>query len=161
MGVQTKFLRINKFGWKRVAKNTMRFGWELDDAVQHDETTYNRSYTTTYGTYGAYTKEHVDKRTKTRIHLTFYRYTDAFTNLFSVFFLELLYNLAFLVRRLIGWVLPLGGGILLFFALMGEGEEIAESAFGFYVFTAFFLWVGLQVAEVILSLIAKAILRRR
>ena len=42
--VEWKHLSIRCWGWKRVVKNTERFGWELMDAKERTTTTTKTSY---------------------------------------------------------------------------------------------------------------------
>lgn len=44
MSTQRKTVTWGKLGWKRVCKNTMRFGWESLENVEHTETTYTTNY---------------------------------------------------------------------------------------------------------------------
>lgn len=96
--MQQKSLVVRKLGWKRVVRNLARFGWELDDAVQHTHTQIKTRYDGNFA--------NTTKTKKIRIHLEFLRFDEKFENLSSVSALEFLYNFIFVIRRIIGTLLP-------------------------------------------------------
>ena len=183
---QTKYKSCSatSLGWRRIAKNVMRFGWKLESAEEHTETTvtdhyevyetpvrkkWNGGYNSGYETdiYGnIVTKEEkrylkTTKETKSRVYMDFCRNAVWYTNLSSIFLLEFLFNILLLVRRLLGFLLPLFIPACILVVLFGGGQ-----AFAIYetplpqLFTAcFFGWLGLILAEDIVAFIASKILR--
>lgn len=161
--IQKKVLCLKKFGWKRVAKNTMRFGWELDDATQETEITEKHTWEREYNpnTRKITETERVEKSSKIRIWLTFYRRPDAFTNLVAISPLEMLYTIFFWIRRIIGFILPLLTIAFVVVAALGDGEELLNTPFGPLYFSALGIWVGLILLESILAHIAAKLLKRK
>ncbi len=161
--VQTKVLVLKKFGWKRIAKNTQRFGWTLDDATEEEEITETHTWEGEYlpSSNKFRARERVDKSSKIRIWLTFYRYPSAFSNLGAIAPIEALYTLFFWVRRIVGFFLPLLTVAVFIVAAMGDGPELIESPFGPLYFSVFGVWIVLILLEGILSRIAAKILKRK
>ena len=145
--IQTKVLCVKKFGWQRIAKDRMCFGWELNNAEEHTETTSTVSYNVTeYSGKYEITPE-VTHSTKVRIWLSFLRDRDRFENLGSIALIELFYKLVFaVIAAIIGFLAGLEGGVhpivLWFIGLTGA-------------------WLLGIVLEVVLARIAAAILRRK
>lgn len=155
---QFKSLIIKKLGWKRVAKNVMRFGWELDDAVEHHDTTVTTSYEGRVVGDTVYVDEHKDEKTKVRVHLDFHRDRSKFANLGAIFVFELFYNIFFYLRRLIGFCLP----ILLLGSLvvaMVDAQSELGGNLGILLCSLFCAWLGLIALEGIFARIAHAILK--
>ena len=73
MSTQRKTVTWGKLGWKRVCKNTMRFGWESLENVEHTETTYTTNYEGEVIDDKVYIHENTTSSTKTRIHMHFIR----------------------------------------------------------------------------------------
>ncbi len=162
MSVQTKNLVVKKFGWKRVCKNTQRFGWVLNDAVQHEETTVTTSYEGRVEGDKVYIDEHSSSSTKVTIHLSFYRNKDDYTNLPAIFPLELIYNIAFLARRIIGFLLPLLTIGVVLIAAIGQSDWLFEETnYGTLWGVAIAIWLGLIILESIFAFIASKILKLR
>lgn len=158
---QTKYLRIKKFGWKRVVKNVEKFGWTLDEAEK--ETVISRSTSYDGNVYGdkIYIKENVKETKKVFMNLSFHRYKDEFENLSSIFALELLYNIIFLLRRLCGFFLPvLSIVVFVLFALSsGEGTLAKEMKLDIILAVDAIGWILGLVLEGVLASISKKILK--
>lgn len=153
-----KHLILKRFGWKRVANNTMRFGWQLNDAEQHTTTTIEKSYEGTICDDKVYIKENQTRRTSVSIHLYFSRRKSDYNNIYAIFPLELLYNICFLIRRIIGAILPIAFmGIILVVAI-GSSDLIKESGADTWLMIGFGIWLGLIILEGVLSRIAGKIL---
>lgn len=157
--MQSKYLTIKKFGWKRIAKNTQKFGWVLDDAEEHRETTTTTRYEGEIVNDEVRIHEHTSSSTKVRIHLYFTRDPNDFENLKSIALIELLYNIAFLARRIIGFILPIAAVIIFFPCLMGQADMVLESPAYYWWCTGLLTWIGLIILESILASIARRILR--
>ena len=156
-GIQFKTVAVRTFGWQRVARNFCRFGWELGDAntitevrerTRYEGRTYGDTFTVT---------PHTTRRTKTRVHLSFARDTSAFPDYPRIIALELLFNILFLLRRIIGALLPWGLGIT-FLCLILNVTETNDPTLPLLVFAAFLVWVLLQFFEYFLSRVAQRIL---
>ena len=161
--VQTKVLCLKKFGWKRIAKNTERFGWILDDATEEEEITETHTWEGEYNpsTNKITGRERVEKSSKIRIWLTFYRYPNTFTNLIAISPLEILYTICFWIRRIVGFILPLLTIALFVVAAIGDGPELLETSFGPLYFSALGIWIALILLEGIFARIAAKILKRK
>lgn len=160
---QSKFLRIKRFGWKRIAKNIMKFGWEMYDATEHTTTTE----THTLSAYVDYNnnvrvEDKVDTKSSVRMELCFVRYKEKFVNLGAVKPLELLYNLIFLFRRIIGFFLPFGFlGLFACGVICNQTPDFENilGTIGIWVSVAFVSWTLFIILEQILSSIACKILK--
>ena len=159
MAVATKHLVIKKIGWKRICKNTQRFGWVLDDAYQHEETTVTTTYTGEVINDKIVIKEDKQKSTKISVHLSFYRNSNWFVNLNKVKFLEFFYNIFFLFRRILAFFLPIISVVVLVIALMGKSDFILSSSLGIVWEIGIFVWIFLIIIENILARIAYRILK--
>lgn len=160
MQIQEKTIAVKKLGWKRVCKNTQRFGWKLQDAVQEERTSVTTSYEGRVSGDHVYIDEHNSSTTKIIMHLFFYRNRDAFSNISSIFVLELIYNLVFLVRRIIGFLLPLLTIGVVLIAALGESEWLfKETNYGTLWGVAVLIWLVLIITENVLSIVASKILR--
>jgi len=161
--LQTKILCLKKLGWKRVAKNQMRFGWDLDDGEEETTTTTTTTYETTFYQDKAYTKKYEDTHSKIRILLYFVRNRDDYQNLFAILPLELIYNICFYVRRIIGFLLPPAFIFIMIASTATNGsgtnhtDDFATVFLWFSI--AFVAWLILIAAEGILSRIAGRILK--
>lgn len=163
--ISTKVLCVKKIGWKRIAKNFMRFGWDLDDAEQETTITKTTEYEITETPKGYHAKPHTNTSTKVRIWLTFTRRKSDFENLAAVRPLELFYNLFFYARRIVGFVLPILAIATFVLALLG-GASTTNDMGGYntmvgWLLAVFGIWVGLILLETILARIAGKILRRK
>ncbi len=158
--IQTKVLCVKKFGWQRIAKDRMCFGWELNNAEEHTETTSTVSYNVTeYSGKYEITPE-VTHSTKVRIWLSFLRDRDRFENLGSIALIELFYKLVFTVRRILSLILPVFAVIAAIIGFLAGLEG------GVHPIVLWFIgltgaWLLGIVLEVVLARIAAAILRRK
>ncbi len=162
----TMELSVRKFGWKRVAKNFCRFGWETVGAEERTEITETPCHDhKEYETQEAYVIEDVyytKRETKVRVWLSFVRFPDRFANLGAIKPLELLFDLVFLVRRILGFLLPLAAlaaAVMTVIENAGGGEyQYAFPLIG-GVLAGAFVWLLLNVAEVVIARIASRILK--
>lgn len=163
MDYQTKYVNVRKLGWRTVVRQRKRFGWELYDAEQETTTTTETTYEGTVSGDTVYIKPKTTTSTKTRVHLTFIRYPKQFKNLAVVRPIEWIYNLVFLLRRILGSLLYLAtAAVFLAFFFLNTymaSKEAEPIIIGFMA--AWFVWMGLILCEVVFSLIGKAILRRK
>lgn len=161
--VQTKYLVLKKFGWKRIAKNTQRFGWTVGEATEVEDVTETHTFEGEYNPSNnkVTVSEHVSRTSSISIHLTFHRYPAAFSNLGAIVPLEILYTLFFWIRRILGAALPPVSIIFFIFAAIGGGSDLAASIYGTLYFSAIGIWVGLILLEGILARIAGKILKRK
>ncbi len=160
--LQLKTLCLKKLGWKRVAKNQMRFGWDLYDGEEETTTTTTTTYETTFYEDKAYTEEHKDVHSKTRIWLYFQRHRDNYQNLLAILPLEIIYNICFYVRRIIGFFLIPAFVIIIIASTVTSGSVMTEeesNIVSLWYSIAFFSWLILIAAENILSRIAGKILK--
>lgn len=161
MDYQTKYVSVKRLGWRTVVRQRKRFGWELYDAEQ--ETTTTTTYEGRISGDTVYIEP--KKSTKVRVNLTFIRYPKDFKNLGVVKPIEWIYNLVFLLRRILGALLYVATLLMLgmmFFMnkyLFGGSPEADMIIIGFM--SAWCVWIGGVILESVLSLIAKAILKRR
>ena len=154
MAKETKNLVIKKLGWKRICKNTQRFGWVLDDAYQHEETTVTTTYTGEVVNDKIVIKEDNQKSTKVRVHLSFIRDRDWFVNFGKIRFLEIIYNIIFFFRRVLAFLLPIASIAALVVFLFGKGDILLDSLFGALYMAGFFVWIAFIIIENILARIA-------
>lgn len=95
-----KKLVLRKLGWKRIARQVMRFGWILENAYEHTDRIVNEEYYLVFNE----NKFRVDKDTTVkdivRMHLTFYR-ESGFTSYYKgVAILEFLYNITYFFKKI-------------------------------------------------------------
>ena len=115
---RSKWVRVRPIGRKRVAQCIMRFGWNLDDATKRTQTTITDWYEEGTNNYVKTTSS-----TKRWVELSFYRDSRWFSNLAVLLIPELLFNIAFLLRRIIGFLLPLVIPAAILIILLGGGQE--------------------------------------
>lgn len=162
MSIQRKTVTWGRLGWKRVCKNTMRFGWDSESNVEHTETTYTTSYEGEVVNDKVYLHENTKESTKTTMYMYFTRNTDQFVNLPQIFVLELLYNILLFIHKIVKFLIPLivaGFFILLltpFKDILYNNMEITAAIFGVFV-----AWGILIILENILARIACKILKVR
>ncbi len=152
-----KSLSITKFGWKRVCNCVKRFGWVLYDGVEHTTNTT----TDYYDRGGNFVKS--ETKSKVRMHLYFKRNADWFTNLPAIFLFELIFNIVFMARRIVGFFLPFSGIVMIGTVLLGGGQAAAltegEVPVMMIIVGVFLAWLGLILLEEIISFIAGKILQ--
>jgi hypothetical protein len=152
--IQSKFLSLRPLGWKRICKNTQRFGWELTDAKEHVTTETKTTYKETH----YYDRVEVTPETKTtttrRIHLSFIRDTERFEGLASVRALETLYGIVYLFRSIANFATKVLWVVALIIAFMGEIGSEFGAPIGEYAFIVLFVWLGLRLVENIIASIA-------
>ena len=162
-----KELTVKNFGYMRIVKNFQKFGWNVYSVVR--ETTIESSTEYKGKVYEDGTihikPETTEKRT-ILIRIKMNRDENNFINLSKIYFLELLYNLIFLLRRLISIYLPVFSGICLIFVLIGSGDDFFLPEGEFYGIgkawmLSFFFWIGFIILENILANIAYKILKYR
>lgn len=154
-----KRLILKRHGWKRIAKNTMKFGWELYDAKEHTTVTEETSYTGKVVDDTIYLDPHTKTYTSISIHLSFVRYKEKFSNLFAIFPLEILYKIVFTLRRILGSILPLAfGASFLFYIFMSGTDSNVMLPLG-CCFIGLIVWAVLILFEQIFAGIAGKILR--
>ncbi len=161
MAIQRKSLVVKWLGWRRIVKNTARFGWQLSDAAKHTEITETTSYTgKVYENGDVEIQEHVDTSSKVTIHLSFFRNTLWFSNLSAIYPLEIIYNIFFTLRRIAAFFLPFSIGV---FFLVGVlfGMEDSVGWTGVVMFSVLCTWLFSIFLETILARIAEGILRER
>lgn len=154
MAYETKNLILKKFGWKRICKNTQMFGWILDDAYQHEETTVTTTYTGEIIDDKIEIKENTSSSTKITVHLSFYRDSSYYLNLNKIKILEFFYNLIFFFRRILAFFLPLMTAVAVIAFLLGQADFLLYSSFGEIWMLAIFTWIGLIITENVLARIA-------
>ena len=174
MAIRYKHLALHG-GVDRATDNIERFGWKLYDTgtteIDHRKTEVEGYYDGSGKFIIEATKEGGEVRLPTRTtgsveylhHLYFYRDSRWYKNLPAIIFFELLFNICFLVRRILGWLLKIAGTLLLIgVALMSViGIKDTVMQFALYVFFAFLAWLFLLILESVLSRIAEAILKER
>ena len=155
--VTYKTLVVKRFGWRRICRNTQRFGWVLTDAEQHTETTTTTSYEGRVVGDRVYIDEHKTTSTKVSIHMSFYRDDDDYANLPAILPIEFFYKIAFFFRRIIGAILPFFTVLFVIFLLMGDdGSGMTGAWIG-----AMVAWIVLMIVENVLALWAYKVLRLR
>lgn len=155
-GYKTKHLTVRKIGWKRIAKNTQRFGWILDDATIHTDITETTTYEGRVCGDTIYINPRTNRKSKTRVWLSFYRVINVGAGVAT---LEFFYNVIYILRKILAFCLPFlfVGGLVLFFL---NCTEISLRAF--YWATGFFFgWIGCIIFEGVFSRIAGSVLKNR
>ena len=149
---QIKVVQVNPWGWRRIAKNFCRFGWELSEA-EKQTTTSTEHYVDSDGN----VKE--KKSSSSKVMLTFFRYPAKFNsgNLLKIMPIEALYNICFLVRKIAAYVLPALVAICFGMALF-QAEAILEELLLPPTTIAGVVWVAMIVAETVLARVGEAIL---
>lgn len=123
MRIQKKYLKVRKFGYKRVVNNERRFGWEPTQIIKHTETTSTTEYEgKVYDDGDVIITPHTTTTSKTRMKLYFERDKDRIANYSTVSLIEVLYDLVFLLRRAVGLLIPISCIGLGFVFLMGDSD---------------------------------------
>lgn len=101
--MEFKSLSLKRRGWKRVARNTTRFGWNLENAT---ELTTKYTTTTYEGKFVNDDTVEISPRDSvsytTTIELTFSRDRDKIENMFLILMLEFWYKVFFVLRKFFG-----------------------------------------------------------
>ena len=161
--METKTMRLKKLLSGRVIRNTKGFGWHLYDATDVAETTTWVDSVDAENVYDNKWKltPHYNSETKYFIDLTFYRKNEWFKNLGSIKILEFFYNFFFILRRIIGAVLPPAFVILMIMSIVtfSKNNSEAGSVVGAIFGGLFMSWILLILIEDILSGIARGMLK--
>lgn len=124
---KTKLLRVFAIGWKRILKNTEKFGWSFIDEEDIENIHYHPK---------------TDKRCRFTVWLDFLRIdkiTDACPELKKI---ELIYNIFFLLRRILRLLMP----------IMFIWSIVAGGGMPFLGFVAAFIgWIICIILENILA----------
>ena len=168
---QIKTVKCRKIGWKNVSKNVQCFGWTPASA---EEITTIKEKLDYYEVSGSFDENmhfsgtatpHITTSTKTRVWLSFYRIPADFSNLPAIAPLELLYNIFFLIRKILGTILP-----WLLFATFAVAIILSGSPFdaqdyylllGYAWMICFGGWLVCIFLDFLFARIAKAILRQK
>lgn len=161
--METKSMRLKKLLSGRVIRNTKCFGWHLYDKTDVEETTTWVDSVDAEHMYGDKWKftPHYNSETKCFLDVSFYRKSEWFKNLGGVKILEFFYNLVFLIRRIIGALLPPAFVIAMIFTFMSTSAKddptvnLVAAVFG----GSFMAWVLLMLLEDIFAMIARGILK--
>lgn len=153
MAISKKELTISRWGWKRVAKNTEKFGWVLEDVWKSTKTTEKTSYDVWSDGNTVHVDEHTSKSKFIRMELTFSRDDSRFVNLRSIFWLELLYNIFFTIRRFLGGILYIFN-ILMLISLILQVPDVLTTPIGMIWWISLIIWAILIVLEGVLARIA-------
>ncbi len=158
--VEWKHISIRRWGWKRVVKNTQRFGWELMDATERTTTTTKTSYE---GKIVSDDKVEITPRTQTttkkRVELSFARDRSYIQNIAPILLIELFYWLLFTVRRLFWWLMAAAFFVTLAIMFISSGDETLIEPFSQLFAIVFAVWLLARIVESILSWIAGKIIR--
>ena len=139
----TKDIKTGRIGWKRIVKNTIRFGWEYVD----DNGGSNINLPPT-------------KVGKRKVELSFIRLnSEKDAQPAAVRALEFFYNLVFLIRRIAVFLLPVlaVAGIVVSIIKKLEGFKTAAV----FILVDFAIWIACIIAEGILSRCAAANLKAK
>ncbi len=161
--METKSMRLKKLLSGRVIRNTKCFGWHLYDRTDVEETTTWVDSVDAEHMYGDKWKftPHYNSETKYFLDVSFYRKSEWFRNLGGVKILEFFYNLIFLIRRIIGALLPPAFVIAMLFVIIGtsSNDDPTGNLVGAIFGGAFMAWVLLILLEDIFAMIARGILK--
>lgn len=162
MALKRKTITIGKFGWKRVFRNTLRFGWVYEKAIEETETTTTTTYETRIEDDRIVEDSYDTTSTRVFVHLVFYRDKNWYYGMRLVSFLEFLYNIIFFFRRIAGkLIIPL----FIFSMIFGTGSEKQfvedyNSIWGSMAVLVLLIWILGIIFEQILARIAHAHLRQ-
>ena len=161
--METKSMRLKKLLSGRVIRNTKCFGWHLYDKTDVEETTTWVDSVDAEHMYGDKWKftPHYNSETKYFLDVSFYRKSEWFKNLGGVKILEFFYNLIFLIRRIIGALLPAVFVITMIFVITGTSgnDDTTSNLVGAIFGGTFMTWVLLMLLEDIFAMIARGILK--
>lgn len=155
-----KQLTIKKLGWKRIAKNVQRFGWVLYDATEHTTITEETTYEGRISGDTLYINPRTNRKSYTRVWLTFYRALVVSSNVKT---LEFFYNVIYFLRKIFAFCLPiLWIGTLIMWITAGTGN-FAEYFYGFLrlAIGCSVSWILGIILEGVLSRIAGLALKKR
>ena len=137
----TKVLKVNRIGWKRIAKNTTRFGWNYVDVNKGSNLNLS--------------PQRIGKR---KVVFSFYRLdTEKDAQPTAVRTLEFIYNLIFLFRRIAAFFLPIliAVGIIVSIIKQPDGFFTALA----FIFSDFAIWIACIILEGVLARSAEAKLK--
>ena len=158
--VEWKHLSIRRWGWKRVVKNTERFGWELMDATERTTTTTKTSYE---GRVVGDDKVEITPRTQTttkkRVELSFARDRSYIQNVAPILMLEIFYWILFTIRRIFWLLMAIAFFVTLAIMLISSGDETLIEPFTKLFGIVLIIWLLARIAEGVISRIAGKIIR--
>ena len=148
----TKVLCVKRFGWKRIANNTERFGWIMYDAEEETTITTTTTYEGEIVDNKIYINPKTNRKSKVRVWLSFYRYDRV---PLPVKILEFIYNRIFFLRVILAFISPLYLGALIVLGFLQFSIEKLSFGFGFVVLG----WLCCILLEGILARIAGLFIR--
>lgn len=128
MAVKHKVLRLKKLGWRRVADEFMRLGWVIDDAYEETKT----KTTSYYDVYEDGTKEYTGSTTTTKITISLHmhRDLDSYTYGSKMRRIDILFSIAFWIRRILGTLMPFN---IIAFIIMAAADGNDNNLFKVYM----------------------------
>lgn len=165
--IDTKEVYVKNFGYKRIVKNFQKFGWNVYSIVRETTTETTTKYEGRIVDDDKIEIDEIKNEKKTVwIHIKMDRNENDFVNLNKIFFLELFFNLIFLIRRLIAFFLPILSIPCIIIMALGKSDELISDGGDFYGLgeiwmLALLIWIGLIITENILASIAYKILKYR
>ena len=162
--LEWKSLRLKKLLSGRVIRNTKGFGWLVESKQTTAETTTWVDDVDAEHIYGKKWKftPHYKSDTKYFLDVDFSRDDVWYKNLGSIKVLEFFYNVFFLLRRIIGSLVPIAFAIFLVygFALgFNSNGDTTLMIVGMPFMIGFIAWIFLMILETTFSAIARSILK--
>lgn len=158
-----KTVTCQPYEYKRVIRNFQRFGWKCTKAYDYTETETKTYYEGKIVGDTLRVDKKEEKKSNTTTHIELQRKKGYAP--FSVWLIELFFSLIFFVRKLIGFVLPLGAfacGVSITFLnglTSNSDDPLLQKVFAITLF-AFGVWIIFRLLENILSKIAENILKK-
>ena len=140
----SKDIKVNKIGWKRIAKNTCCFGWMYVNPEPYDD---SDEIIAPYA-----------KKGKTKVELLFVRADAVKASNSAIQGLETFYNILFLIRRILAFLLPILLVVGVVLAVLNGSDAIGGPIA--LCLVPFLLWLACIIGENMLARSAKAKLNR-
>lgn len=158
--IECKSLSLKRRGWKRIARNTTRFGWELEKAT---ELTTKYTTTTYEGKFVSDNTVEISPRDSvsynTTIELMFIRHRDKIQNMGLILMLEFWYNVFYWLRKFF-WKIAKVAFVL---AIIGVGAFSDNMEMMYFVelgcMGVIGIWFVMRILENTFSAIAERVIK--
>lgn len=139
-----KMLSIGKLGWKRIAKNTQCFGWNLDKVTKVTSTTKTRTYEGKIHDDNSITvSSHDSYSTSKWMELKFSRDESLLANRDKVLQIEWFYNIVYKMRQFSRYIWFVTCILCVGISAMGIDNTVVTAICMFTML----IWLGLRLAE--------------
>lgn len=157
MALRSKVICVKRLGWKRIAREFARLGWDIRDAEQEITTTYTHHYDLSSD--GKELHVHTTQSDRVRVYISMVRDLNWYKAGHKIHVIDIFFSLFFFFRRITGFLAPLSSIPVIILALLGEGGSQTAYVFWVLFFSLAGSWLLLLILEIVFSFIGASILR--